>query len=124
MMAQDDPLQESQINAQRMVSHIQEALASTDHDETQSHLQEAIRFGEQSRSFLEETLDSTNEERVIARGEQALESLEETLDQANQAIFASSDTSIEHIQHMYNFGEQALSNLEMALGLETPSSPP
>ena len=120
MSMQDDLLQESQVNTQRMVMHIEQAITSTETEDMQSHVQEAIRFGEQARSFLEEALDSTDDERVIVHGEQALESLEETLDQANQALFASEDTTREHVQQMSAFGEQAIANLDMALGIEAP----
>jgi hypothetical protein len=118
MSMQDDPLQEAQANAERMAIHIEQGLTSTDPDDVQSHAQDAIRFGEQSRSFLEEALDSTEDETVIMYGEQALESLEEALDQANQALFASEASVHEHIVTMSAYGEQVMANLEMAMGLQ------
>ncbi|MDO8682879.1 MAG: hypothetical protein Q7N50_05290 [Armatimonadota bacterium] len=119
MAMQDDPLQEAQSNAQRMVAHTEQALEAAEADEMQSQIHESLRCGEQARAFLEETLDSTDEERVILHGEQALEAIEEALDQANQALFSSETAMREHIEQMGMFGEQALAQLEFALGVET-----
>jgi hypothetical protein len=119
MSPREDPLQEAQANAERMAIHIEQGLISTDPDDVHSHAQDVIRFGEQSRSFLEEALDSTEDEKVIIYGEQALESLEEALDQANQALFASEASVREHIESMSAYGEQVVTNMAMALGMES-----
>jgi hypothetical protein len=118
MPMQDDPLQDAQANAERMAIHIEQGLSSLDPEDVHSHAQDAIRFGEQSRSFLEEALDSTEDERIIMYGEQALDSLEEALDQANQALFASEASVREHMESLGTYGEQVLANLGMALGVE------
>lgn len=118
MSMQQDPLQEAQANADRMAMHIEQGLNSTDADDVHSHAQEAIRFGEQSRSFLEEALDSTDDEQVIIYGEQALESLEEALDQANQALFSSEASVRDHIEMMSTYGEQVVTHIGMAMGVE------
>ncbi|MDO8589532.1 MAG: hypothetical protein Q7T82_21115 [Armatimonadota bacterium] len=120
MSMQDDPLQEAQVNTQRTAVNIEQAIASDDNEEMLSHVQEAIRYGEQARSFLEEALDSTDDERLVMHGEQALESIEDILDQANQALFASEASTREHVDLMSSFCEQAVTHLEMALGMEVP----
>jgi hypothetical protein len=114
----DDPLQEARANALRMATHIEQGLGCHEPEDMRSHVQEAIRFAEPARAFLEEALDSTNEERVILHGEQALEGIEEALDQANQALFSSEAGMREHIELMSGYGEQAVSHLEMAMGAE------
>ena len=116
MSGEHDPLAEAQSNAQRMAIHAEQSLGTVEWDEALSHVQEALRYGEMARAFIEEAIDSTADERVILHGERALESIEEALDQASQALFASEATVRRHTELMSAHADRGLSQLSQATG--------
>jgi len=117
MATHDDPLVEAQSNAQRMLAHAEEALESTEPDQAQSHVHDALRFGEQARGSLEEALDSMDDERALLHTEQALDFVEEALDRANQALISSESAMREHLEQMSINARQAASQIRQVFGL-------
>jgi len=120
MAVQDELLAQAVSDVRRMNVRAEQALSTTDRDDIHLHTQEAIRFGEQARSHLEEALDSTEEEHLILRAEQALDAIEEALDQANMTLFASDAAMREHVEQMGVSVEQAMAYLNTAAQTESP----
>ena len=118
MIVQDVPLTQARANLHRMSMYSEQASVLPQAESMRSHVQDTIRFGEQTRDLLEEALDSIDEKRITLCAEQALNAVEETLDQANQALLASETTTRKHVELMGASIERAISLLDIASKME------
>ena len=118
MPGNHDPLAEAMLNAQRMATHAEESAVAGDPSVVHFQVGETLRYGEMARSFVEEVLDSTDDEHVVLYGGQALESIEGVLDQASQALFSSEVAARKHVQAMAAHADRSVAELNTAMGQE------
>jgi hypothetical protein len=85
-----------QDEADRYISHIEEALSSVDSDEIRQHIREAIPVGQTLMDALEDLLNSTEDPDMADRAEEAMHHLGMSLDEADRAL-ESPDEDIEDI---------------------------
>ena len=113
-----DALVEALASIRNMALQTEMALQCNDPSDMESRVQNAVRFGEQARGLIEETLDSAQDERIMLNAERALVALEDALDEANQAIYASESAMQEHVEAMAVHLDNTQSQISAATGLQ------
>ena len=113
-----DSLVEALANTRNMAMQTETALECTDPSDIESHIQNAVRFGELARGLIEEMLDTAQDARIMLSAERALVGLEDALDEANQALFASESAMQEHVEAMAVHLDNTQSQISAAAGLQ------
>ena len=107
----------AQEQADRYITHIDEALASGDPLEMRHHIQEAMPYGQMIIDNLEDALNETEDPDVVDRIEEAMDHLSISMEQGDQALEMLEDEMPDLLMEMRRHAEQSTSFLGRAIGM-------